>query len=184
MSDQYFFILNISIISLFQIYLIISYFRKNIKGKAFENLLIYAVVLPFLLYEHFSELNIMSFILTCSVLTVIGHSFVGTYLNFYFKSTTYDRYLHLFGAFSFALLAFSILNHIIPFMNEIWVYTFLLVTTLGITIGVLFEIAEFIHDSFSKKMKCQHGLADTDFDLIFNVFGSAIAGLLSIFIFL
>ncbi|MBE6033778.1 MAG: hypothetical protein E7222_03650 [Clostridiales bacterium] len=69
-------------------------------------------------------------------------------------------------------------------MNEIWVYTFLLVTTLGITIGVLFEIAEFIHDSFSKKMKCQHGLADTDFDLIFNVFGSAIAGLLSIFIFL
>jgi len=54
---------------------------------------------------------------------------------------------------------------------------------LGITLGTLFEIVEFAFDYFSKSSKNQHGLADTDVDMIFNVFGAVIAGIVSLIAF-
>lgn len=184
MIDQIIFILNVAIISMSQIFLMFKYLQQKKTSKFIGDLTIYCVILSFLLYEHYFKLNIPDFILTFSVITVIGHTFVGSYLNIYYKSNYFDRYLHLFGSFSFSLLAFSIINYIAPLMKVSWIYTFLFVMTLGISIGVFFEIIEFAHDSFSKKIMCQHGLADTDFDMIFNVFGSFIAGVVSITIFL
>lgn len=89
----------------------------------------------------------------------------------------------MFGAFSFSLLIFSILDRIIVPAIESKMYMFLFVTTLGITIGVFFEIIEFVHDRFSKKAKCQHGLEDTDFDMIFNIAGSLFEAIVTIRIF-
>lgn len=183
MTIQKILILNILIISFFQIYLMISYLRKKKPGKAFGNLIIYMAILSFLFYEDYFKLNIPYFIITCSIITIIGHTFIGSYLNIYYTSRYYDRYLHLFGSFSFSLLAFSTINGNLPLVNVSWIYTPLLVTTLGISIGVFFEIIEFIHDSFSRNIRCQHGLTDTDFDMIFNIFGSCVAAFISVYIF-
>lgn len=184
MSDQKIFILNVVIISISQISLMVKYLQQKKSSKFIGDLIIYCVILSFLLYEHYFKLNIPDIILTGSVITVIGHTFIGLYFNIYYKSNYFDRYLHLFGSFSFSLLAFSIINYITPLVNVSWIYTFLFVMTLGISIGVFFEIIEFIHDCFSKKIMCQHGLTDTDFDMIFNVFGSFIAGIVSLTIFI
>ena len=54
--------------------------------------------------------------------------------------------------------------------------------TLGISLGVLLEMEELLHDTFSKS-KGQHGLKDTNFDLIANIIGAILAGLISSFIF-
>ena len=183
MTAQLFLIFHITMISVFQIYGIIHYLHRGEKGKFFSNLIAYGIILALIFYEYYSNLNIPSFIITCSLLAIVGHSFIGTLLDVYHRSKTYDRYLHLFGSFSFALLVFSILDRIIVPAIKSKIYVFLFVMTLGITIGVFFEIIEFVHDRFSKKVKCQHGLADTDFDMIFNIAGSFLAAMVAIRIF-
>jgi len=183
MSDQIFLIINIAIISVFQFFVMVSYLHKKNKGKFFSNLIGYLIITLLILYEYFSNLNIPNFIITCSLITIIGHSFIGTLLDIYHSSKFYDRYLHLFGCFSFSLLIYSVLNEVITQAIESKIYVFLFIMTLGITIGAFFEIAEFIHDNLSKQEKYQHGLIDTNFDIIFNIVGSFLAAIVSIRIF-
>jgi hypothetical protein len=178
--EEYIFLFNIALISVFQVFMMISYILRKKKEKFWGSLILYTVVLAFLIYEHYSLLKIPGLILTCFVITVLGHSFVGKYLEVYYTSDVYDRYLHLFGAFSFSLTAYAILEHLIKPGTESIIYKSVFVMTIGITLGVFFEIAEFVHDRyFPKKIRSQHGLEDTDFDLIFNIAGSFIAGALS-----
>ena len=154
-----------------------QYFKSARSKKAVSNFFVWAIVAAFLFYDYYFRLNIPEFIVTCTVLTVIGHCLLGNYLDYYHRSKRYDRGLHLFGAFSFSLLVYFILNGITPFeANNL--YRILFVITMGISIGTLFEILEFIHDTVSNKAKCQHGLADTDYDMIFNALGALIAGLM------
>ena len=54
--------------------------------------------------------------------------------------------------------------------------------TIGISLGCIFEIYEFILDSNANSNN-QHGLTGTNFDLISDVIGSIIAGIASILIF-
>lgn len=175
-------IINIVIISLCQIYLIINYLRKKEIAKFLSNLIIYVIIVSLLLFEHYLKLAVPNFIIVCSLLAVIGHLLIGEYFNIYHSTKHFDRYLHLFGAFSFSLLSYSLLNKISALANEKWI-TFLFVMLLGVAIGTLFEIIEFIHDSISKKTLSQHGLTDTNLDLIFNAIGSLIAGFVSTIVF-
>ena len=55
--------------------------------------------------------------------------------------------------------------------------------TIGISLGCIYEIYEFILDSTTNSFN-QHGLKDTNFDLISDVIGSLIAGIVSMLIFL
>jgi hypothetical protein len=66
------------------------------------------------------------------------------------------------------------------------VYVSIFIATIGISLGCILEIFEFISDSNSKpnEQRNQHGPVDTDFDLISNVIGSAIAGVASYFLIL
>jgi hypothetical protein len=53
----------------------------------------------------------------------------------------------------------------------------ILIASLGITLGVFVEIIEFTMDSRKHiEIKLQKGLKDTNFDLISDVIGSALAG--------
>lgn len=156
--------------------------KNNKKQVLYKTLVFYAVVIALLIYEYFSKIKISGFIITCTVISLIGHTFAGKFLDLYHKSISFDRYLHMFGSFSFALLVFSIINQIVKLESGMF-YIFLFVTLLGISIGVFFEIAEFIHDKYTNKPKCQHGLTDTDVDMIFNIFGSIIAGFISLYVF-
>lgn len=182
MSLKNYFIINTLIITISQGFLIFKYFKQRMFGKAASDLLIWLIITSFLFYNYYFRINVPVFVIFCSIMTVIGHSLLGNYLNYYYKSKTYDRGLHMLGAFSFSLLTFSILNKAIsPFQSDSF-YASLFVITLGISIGSLFEILEFIHDCVSQKVKCQHGLADTDYDLIFNFVGSIIAGFIAPFL--
>lgn len=172
-----YFILNGLLITISQSFLILQYFKSRRFKKVVSNLLVWFITVSFLFYDYYFYLNIPKFIITCAVLTIIGHCVLGNYLNYYHRSKRYDRGLHLFGSFSFSLLAFFLLNTFIAF-QEANLYSTLFVITLGISIGTLFEILEFIHDSASGKAMCQHGLTDTNYDMIFNAFGSLIAGLI------
>jgi hypothetical protein len=59
-------------------------------------------------------------------------------------------------------------------------YAAIFVFALGITIGTVFEIIEFVFDK-SKHTKMQKNLKDTDVDMVFNVIGSVFAAVISYF---
>ncbi len=148
----------------------------------FETVIIYLSNLLFLYNEYNSKFQIKTGIILLVILTILGHSFIGEYLDVYNKSKNYDRFLHLFASFSFSLFAYSIIYSIIKPVNYSKLYVSLFVITLGISLGVLFEIIEFIQDTFLKTGN-QHGLKDTNFDLISDVIGATIAGMICTFIF-
>lgn len=171
---------NILIFSVFQILIMLGYLQRNQPAKSAKYFVFWGVVTALLAYEYTVWQIVPQFIITCVVLTLIGHTFFGTFLDIYHRSTVYDRGLHLFGSFSFALLLFTFTDK-----NAIagGLYRFLFVVMLGISLGTLFEIAEFASDKISRKPKNQHGLADTDTDMIFNVIGALMAGVLALYVF-
>ena len=158
----------------------VGYLRRGQPGKSFIFLGFWGIVTALLIYEYIAWRVVPGFVITCSVLTIIGHTFIGGFLDIYHKSISFDRYLHLFGSFSFSLLLFSFCD-----INAIaWgFYRFLFVSMLGNTLGIIFEIGEYFRDTFTQMPKCQHGLADTDLDIIFNFIGAVIAGFVSLYIF-
>lgn len=101
--------------------------------------------------------------------------FCGHYLRMYYRSIRFDRYLHAYGSFSFALLFFYLLDHFL-LMGGSPLFLAVFVFLLGNTLGVIFELLEFSHDLKPKNTsKSQHGLKDTDMDMLFNLFGAIFA---------
>ena len=107
--------------------------------------------------------------------------FFGHYLQMYYRSIIFDRYLHAYGTFSFALLFFYLLDHLLttggsPLFLSVFVFL------LGNTLGVIFELLEFSHDlKPTNTSKSQHGLKDTNMDMLFNLFGAIGAAVLIYF---
>ena len=170
------------IFSLFEVFIIVNFFRQKRYRFFIENIIIFLKVLLFFYFIFKSKLQIHTFIISFFVISIFGHTFLGQYLNIYNKSKYYDRFLHLMGTFSYSLFTYSIINNILRPINYPKFYVTLFVITIGITIGAMFEIFEFAQDTFLKT-KNQHGLKDTNFDLISDVLGSIIAGISSIFVF-
>ena len=55
------------------------------------------------------------------------------------------------------------------------VFTFILISLIGISLGTFFELIEFSLDSLFNEHN-QLGLIDTDLDLVFDCIGSFLAG--------
>jgi uncharacterized membrane protein YjdF len=99
-------------------------------------------------------------------------AFFGHYLRMYYRSIVFDRYLHTYGTFSFSLLFFYLLDHFLM-MGGSHLFLAVFVFLLGNTLGVIFELMEFKFDlNPSNTVKAQHGLKDTDTDMLFNLFGA------------
>lgn len=184
MVNKEFIIFIACIFSAVEIFVIFKFFSKKRYYAFIETIIAYLSILAFLYYVYYSKFPIKSGIIASVIITIMGHSFIGQYLDIYHKSKYYDRFLHLFGTFSFALFTYSIIYNVIKPFNYSRVYVSLFVITLGITIGVICEMVEFILDVFSKTPKNQHGLKDTNMDLIFDMIGATIAGIISTFIFI
>ena len=136
-----------------------------------------------LLINFLCKLSVPDYIFILIMITIFGHTYIGNFLNFYNRSKHFDRYQHAFGSFSFALFVYSFIDKSInPVINS-KLYSAIFVVALGISMGVVFEIIEFTHDSLLKTKK-QKGLKDTDFDLISDVVGAMIAGVFAFYIFL
>ena len=157
----------------FLILVSIGFIAKKEYGKLIEIGIVLSAYIMFAYLQHRMKFQIESHIILLVAITASSYIFLGEYINLYEKSKHFDRYLHLFGSFSFAKFAFSLLQNLIkqPLPRP---YDFILVISLGISIGVLFEIFEFIMDKITKS-RHQKGLQDTDVDLICDVIGSIFA---------
>ncbi len=104
--------------------------------------------------------------------------------NLYITSTTFDKYLHIFGIYTVEpLFAYSIAKKIMEIPYNLKVNIFLHVTLLGVSIGTIFELIEFLGDITTKPtIPNQHGLLDTDLDMAANLIGALIAAFHASFI--
>lgn len=111
-----------------------------------------------------------------AVMTAISSdSFFGYYLAYYVTSFVYDKIQHIFGTYAFALFAYVLLVNLLKYpMSK--VVKFVFVASLGLSIGALYEIAEFLVDTFSNPIiPGQPSLLDTDLDMICDTIGALLA---------
>ncbi len=172
-----------TIFSLIILFTDIAVFKKKKYNFLIENIITYTFYLIFLIVQYKLKFHVMAFIILLVLITIIGNNLIGNCLNVYNCSKHYDRYLHAFGSFSFSLFFYSILDKIIVPTIYSTFYVSIFVATIGISLGCIYEIYEFILDSTTNSFN-QHGLKDTNFDLISDVIGSLIAGIVSMLIFL
>ncbi len=57
------------------------------------------------------KLTVPSYLILLTMLAVLLACFVGDYLGYYMRSKTFDRFLHVYGSFSFALFTYCILDY-------------------------------------------------------------------------
>ena len=112
-------------------------------------------------------------------LLVVAVMFVDTYFGYfkdrYTRSKVFDRYLHTGGSLAFALFLYSLLSRLTNASVTPKLFAAVLVAFTGIAVGAIFELIEFAIDR-KMPVKMQHGLKDTDVDLLCDVIGSVLAG--------
>ena len=152
--------------------------RKTEFRKA---LVTYCLFIIFLWLQWAFGLDLNLWFVSLALITVIGHDTFGYLCDYYHRSRHFDRYLHALGSYSFALFVFDFLNRLAPHAFSFRPYTAIFIGTLGLSLCSLFEICEFISDAQpnarKKHPQNQHGLRDTNFDLVSDVIGAAVAGL-------
>lgn len=177
---------------LFSIAMVFTSIIEAIRGKrnlAVFSMLSLALYFAFLYIQYILKLQVNTFTILFLLITLVGNYTVGYGFDLYNRSRHYDRYLHAFGSFSFALFFYSFLSQIFKYfsfqLRTPKIYTALFITAIGISVGCIVEITEFMLDLKTKKhRKHQRGLKDTNYDLISNVIGAVLAGGCSFFIFL
>ncbi|HDR73184.1 MAG TPA: hypothetical protein ENN85_04655 [Methanoculleus sp.] len=111
-------------------------------------------------------------------LHVAGHvaGFYDTY------SPLYDKLAHLISAITVAVLGFVVVFLLEQFSEQrctrFMIVFFVIMSTMGL--GAIWEIYEFTLDTLFG-LNLQHGLEDTMWDLIFNLFGALIVASLANF---
>ncbi|SFG69828.1 hypothetical protein SAMN05660649_02404 [Desulfotomaculum arcticum] len=120
--------------------------------------------------------NVGNYIHICLALVVIAHSLGGKYFNLYLESAAFDNYLHVFGTYTVTLFIYSAIKNFMDISFISRTSNFLYVTLLGIGIGTIFELLEFIVDiTVNPPIHNQQGLIDTNLDMIADLIGSLIA---------
>lgn len=113
------------------------------------------------------------------VLVIVLHLAFGQYLKLYETSLYFDKGLHLLGTFTISLFIYQALVSLVGVNFSSRLLVFIFISSVGITAGVLLEMFEFALDIMFKSYN-QKGLNDTNFDMIFNIFGACLAGLSAI----
>ena len=108
------------------------------------------------------------------------HTFFGYFKDRYTRSKVFDRYLHAGGSFAYALFLYSLLSRLLNASVSSKLFGAIMVAFTGIAAGAMFEIIEFAIDR-KMPVKTQRGLKDTDVDLLCDVIGSVLAGIVAYF---
>ena len=109
------------------------------------------------------------------VLTIFFDALFGSYFDLYTSSFVFDKVLHTFGSYAFSLFAYILVMQMQTTLMDRPV-KFILVLCLGVSLGVSYEILEFITDSISHPVPpSQPSLLDTDVDLIGDLVGALLA---------
>ena len=110
------------------------------------------------------------------IVTILSHHILGEYFNLYSKSAIFDKALHIFGTYAFTLFIYLIMIQTIKILFISKISRFIFVILLGISIGVGFEVIEFILDvTIKPKVPYQSNLIDTNLDIVSDIVGSIIA---------
>ncbi|MEA4973688.1 MAG: hypothetical protein VB119_11065 [Candidatus Metalachnospira sp.] len=141
-----------------------------------------------LLIIYYFKIRVPYVVLIFYIMALLINSLFGYYLDYFNKSKYFDRYLHGYSSFAFSLLFYFIIIRFISSGGS-KIFQALFISFLGITIGVIFEIFEFLNDIKQNNPKTQRSLMqkslnDTDFDLIFNIIGSVSGAVFAYFIYL
>lgn len=111
------------------------------------------------------------------VITLLSDGFFGYYLNLYTTSFVFDKILHVFGTYAFSLFAYILIVQLLNYPVK-RSFKFVLVVCLGLSIGTLYEVLEFITDNISHPTPpSQPSLLDTDLDLIGDLIGAVFAAI-------
>ncbi|KAF5072959.1 hypothetical protein DSECCO2_196660 [anaerobic digester metagenome] len=174
-------IISYSIITALCIFSVIKLFARGDIPYAKEALSTYIFYTIFFVAIWIFQIEIPTYILLLTMLTILFACFLGHYLGGYTKSRTFDRYLHAFGSFSFALVTYCTLDNFISTGSSI-LFQAIFIFCAGNTLGVFFELIEMCHDVSKKdEPKTQKGLRDTDMDMLCNLIGSTLAAVFSFF---
>ena len=109
------------------------------------------------------------------VISLLSDAFFGYYLDLYATSSIMDKILHVFGTYAFSLLAYVLVIQLLnnPVKKS---FKFILVLCLGLSIGAVYEILEFLTDTICHPvLVSQPSLLDTDLDLIGDILGAVLA---------
>jgi uncharacterized membrane protein YjdF len=109
------------------------------------------------------------------ILTILGNNLGGEYFGFYYKSHTYDKLLHIIGAYAFSLFFYTIVSQFFPASSLNKWREFVFIILIGATVGMAFELMEFIADAvFRPDIPNQSDLLDTDLDMVNDLVGAVI----------
>lgn len=116
------------------------------------------------------------------MLVIISDSLWGIFCRLYITSSVFDKVQHVLGTYAFSLFFYSVicqLSH--PRLSR--GVTLVFVFSLGLGIGAIYEISEFLGDIIVKpSIPSQTDLLDTELDLIADMFGALAAGMHAIYI--
>jgi len=162
------------IFSLLEGIMIRGYLKKKKLPAILQNLVILVLYYAFLFLQVHFNFYIEPLVIILVIISILGHLFIGEYLGIYVKIKIYDKILHAFGTFSFTLFFYSLIIKTIHPISEPQSYTRLFIIALGIGLGAIFELIEFLVDLIFKS-KSQPNLIDTDIDLVADLIGAIVA---------
>ncbi|MCR8725852.1 hypothetical protein [Frigidibacter sp. ROC022] len=117
------------------------------------------------------------------VLFIYATIFLGEAFDFYNRYWWWDIALHGGSALGFGMLGFLFIFMLFEgdrYAAPAWALA-LIACTVAVTIGVLWEIFEFLMDSYAGTNMQKSGLPDTMGDLIVDLAGGAFGGLVGYF---
>ncbi|WP_094604837.1 hypothetical protein SPSIL_019050 [Sporomusa silvacetica DSM 10669] len=141
-----------------------------------QNIIIKIVLwILYTFWEVKSGITISNYIRASVMTILISDSYFGLYLDIYVTSSIFDKVQHVFGSYVFSLFAYSIICKLAqPMIGR--GFTFIFILTLGLSIGAIYEVGEFLGDSIAKpSMPSQPNLLDTNLDLIADIMGALLA---------
>lgn len=167
-------ILEFIIISIILGFAVRGFYVRKEYSYIFNSIMVVIIYLLFIYFDYKKNIKVNNYIRSLVIITALAHNVLGQYFNLYKITQWFDKALHVFGTFSFALLSYSIIKLFSNIFEESKIITFIVITSIGITLGAFLENIEFILD-LVMKAENQHGMKDTNLDLIFNVAGAALA---------
>lgn len=168
--------LILTLFLIIQIINLISLFRNKQHDYFYETIIIIGGSLFLMYLSHKNRRLIPRYILIVIFISLSAHTVGGQLLNLYVKSNVFDKYLHVFGTYSFVLLVYFFLRiEDIPLTKRA---RYFITIMIGVSLGTSYELVEFATDYFLKPaVPAQHSLLDTNLDLLADLVGAVLASI-------
>lgn len=155
-----------------------GFVKQHEKGRIFGIITITVLFLLFTFLKVKYKIDMKVYITWFVIITIIGHNLIGEYLKIYLSSFIYDKVLHFWGTYAFAMFFYAIIIHLFPEPVHSKGREFIFIVLLGASLGMVLELIEFFGDIIYKpKIPNQNDLLDTDIDMIADIVGALAAGI-------